>query len=87
MARRILTELKWHPGRSLKGVLITYIHRGALGDVVTIESEDIVGLEKSFMVVKGEVGEKRIPYHRIIEIRKGKEILWKKGADVSRSEK
>ncbi len=87
MARNIINELKWHPGKSMEGVLLTYIHRGAPGDIVTIRAENVVSLEKSFMVIRGKEGEKRIPYHRIVKITRGKEILWEKGADVSRSEK
>jgi hypothetical protein len=83
MAGRILKELMWHPGKSLKGVTITYVHRGAPGDVVTISSNRITSLEKSFFVI----GEKRIPYHRIVEIKKGREILWNKRGQVSEFEK
>lgn len=78
MARKSLTELKWHPNKSLKGVTITYVHRGAPGNVVTINSENIAALDKSFFVVRAGGAEKRIPYHRIVEIKKGEDILWKK---------
>lgn len=87
MARRFIMELKWHPGKSLEGVSFIYIHRGAPGGVMTINAEDIASLDKSFVVVRGREGEKRIPYHRIVEIRRGRDILWKKSAGVSRSEK
>lgn len=87
MARNIINELKWHPGKSLRDVTLTYIHRGAPGGVMSIRAEDIAFLEKSFMVIKRGAEEKRIPYHRIVEIRKAGKVLWKKSIDVSRSEK
>ncbi len=86
VARNIMNELKWHPEKSLRGVTLRYIHRGAPGGVMTAKAEDIAFLEKSFILLKGPE-EKRIPYHRIVEIRKAGKILWKKSADVSRSEK
>jgi hypothetical protein len=81
MARRFLNELRWHPRKSLSGVEITYLHRGAPGDRITIPAEEIERLDRSFLVLRGR--EKRpevhIPYHRIQEIRRGDQILWKKG--------
>jgi uncharacterized protein (UPF0248 family) len=78
MAKRFLDELRWHPKKSLKGVEITYIHRGAPSDTITIYAEDILRLEKSFFVIKRDNIETKIPYHRIKEIRKRNKILWKK---------
>lgn len=79
MAKRILDRLKWHPGKSLKGVNITYIHRGALDDCMTVSAEDVIELEKSFFVVERGSKKVKIPYHRIQEIRRGEEVLWRKG--------
>jgi uncharacterized protein (UPF0248 family) len=76
MARRTLTELKWHPGKSLEGVKVTYIHRGAPGDRLTVEASELVALERSFFVILRDSVETRIPYHRIVEIRKGDEVIW-----------
>jgi hypothetical protein len=73
MAKKILDELMWHPKKSLDGVEITYVHRGAPGDKVSVNAKDIK-FEKSFFVVKN----RSIPYHRITEIRKGGELLWRK---------
>jgi uncharacterized protein (UPF0248 family) len=78
VTKKILDELKWHPGKSLGGVEITYVHRGAPGDELTILAEDIVRFDKSFFVIDRAGIETSIPYHRIKEIKKGKERLWKK---------
>ncbi len=76
MARRFLNELLWHPEKSLDGVDITYIHRGAPGNTKSVHAADVT-FEKSFIVISNHK-ETRIPYHRVAEINKGDEILWKK---------
>jgi uncharacterized protein (UPF0248 family) len=42
-------------------VVITYLHRGAPGDLSAVKGEDIVELERSFFVT----ADSKIPYHRI----------------------
>jgi uncharacterized protein (UPF0248 family) len=76
MAKRFLNELLWHPEKSLEGVDITYVHRGAPKNVKKVTADELA-FEKSFFVIKNHV-ETRIPYHRITQIKKGDEILWKK---------
>ncbi|WP_456473928.1 DUF504 domain-containing protein [Candidatus Pyrohabitans sp.] len=78
MAKRILDELKWHPAKSLKGVKITYVHRGVPGDEITISGEDILALERSFFVIQRGGRETRIPYHRIKEIRLQGKVIYRK---------
>jgi uncharacterized protein (UPF0248 family) len=76
MAKKLLNELLWHPEKSLDGVDIIYVHRGAPGDVKSVKAEE-VAFEKSFFVINNH-REARIPYHRIREIKKGSGVLWKK---------
>lgn len=76
MAKRFLDELRWHPKKSLNGVEIVYLHRGAPNDRITILAEDVIKFESSFFVVERNNMETRIPYHRIREIRRGSEVLW-----------
>ncbi len=76
MAKRFLNELRWHPEKSLCGVDIVYIHRGAPGNVKTVSATDVV-FEKSFFMIENHK-ETMIPYHRIKEIKRGSEVLWKK---------
>lgn len=80
MARRVLNELKWHPGKTLRNVRVTYIHRGAPGNRRTITSEDIAALEKSFILISTGKEDTRIPYHRVTEIKQGSTVLWRKRA-------
>ncbi len=78
MAKKKLLELKWHPQKSLEDVEVTYLHRGAPEDKLTVQAQEIVDLEKSFFVLMRRGEEVRIPYHRILELTKDGEIIWKK---------
>jgi uncharacterized protein (UPF0248 family) len=69
--RQVLNRLKWKEG-SLKGVSVTYVHRGAPGDVLMIPAEDIVSLGHSFFAT----AESKIPYHRIVLIERSGEVLF-----------
>lgn len=78
MARKILSELKWHPDKALGNAEITYVHRGAPDDTRTIFGRDIIRLERSFFVLEIEGEETRIPYHRIKRIKFEDKIIWEK---------
>jgi uncharacterized protein len=69
--REILNRLKWKEG-SLEEVRITYVHRGAPGDVLTIPGEDIRVLGRSFF----STADSEIPYHRIVLIERRGEVLF-----------
>lgn len=62
--REILNRLKWTEGEDLAEAIITYLHRGAPGDAMTVLGKDIVELERSFFITK----EAKIPFHRIRRI-------------------
>ncbi len=81
MAKRILNELVWHPEKSLKDIEVVYIHRGAPDDRMKIRAMDILDLGKSFFVIKIGDRDTHIPYHRIVEIRRVGETLWRKNAE------
>ncbi len=70
--REVLNKLKWSGDADLGEAIITYIHRGAPGDVIAISGKDIVELERSFFVTS----EAKIPYHRIIKIEMRGEVLF-----------
>jgi len=59
--REVLNQLKWGPRGGLERVEVTYLHRGAPGDLMTILGSEIVELERSFFVTS----DSKIPYHRI----------------------
>ncbi|OPY31430.1 MAG: hypothetical protein A4E32_01886 [Methanomassiliicoccales archaeon PtaU1.Bin124] len=61
--REVLNEIRWRHD-ALAEALITYVHRGAPGDVLTIKGSDIMELGRSFF----HTAESSIPYHRIVRI-------------------
>ncbi len=71
--REVLNEIKWRDDRSLKGVEIFYVHRGAEGDFKVLKGEDIEDLGRSFMELE-DGG--HIPYHRIFQIVKNGGVLF-----------
>ncbi len=74
-SRDVLNRLKWHPEETLDDVEIKIIHRGGEGNLKIFKGTEIEKLEKSFFVTKDDTW---IPYHRIVEIKRKDEILWKK---------
>jgi uncharacterized protein (UPF0248 family) len=75
-AKELLNELMWRDDRDFKEVEVTYIHRGAPGDTMTITGTQIRNLGSSFF----ETDTATIPYHRIIRIiYKSDEIWLRKG--------
>jgi uncharacterized protein (UPF0248 family) len=78
MVRNLLNELLWHPKKSLEKAKITYIHRGAPGDRLTVGGKDIKRLERSFFIIERGGKETWIPYHRITEVRVGDETVFRK---------
>ncbi|MBN1109200.1 MAG: DUF504 domain-containing protein [Methanomassiliicoccales archaeon] len=70
--REVLNGLRWS-GEGLEGVLVTYVHRGAPGDRLTIRGEDITELGRSFF----RTGRSCIPYHRISRIERGGEVVYR----------
>ncbi len=71
--KEILNRFKWHPGLDFSKVKILYIDRPkGYGEISGDEIEDIGHM---FLYLRsGNV----IPHHRIVEIRYGDEVVWKK---------
>jgi hypothetical protein len=62
--REVLSQLKWGPAGGLERAEVTYLHRGAPGDEMTVIGSEITELERSFFCTS----ESKIPYHRIRRI-------------------
>jgi uncharacterized protein (UPF0248 family) len=75
--REVLNELKWRDG-SLAGVEVTFVHRGAPGDVKVVRAEDIADLGRSFFTVGEQRGPTSIPYHRVLLVARRGETLWER---------
>jgi uncharacterized protein len=70
--REVLNQLKWGPTGGLERAEITYLHRGAPGDEMTVIGSEITELERSFFCTS----ESKIPYHRIRRILLDGEVLY-----------
>lgn len=75
MAKNILNLMMWHPEQDISRCHITYVHRGAPGNLKTISGSQIEKLEKGFLILAEDV---HIPYHRIIRIECPNKVLWKR---------
>ncbi|UCH90000.1 MAG: DUF504 domain-containing protein [Thermoplasmata archaeon] len=73
-AKNVLNEYKWRDDRDFNALQVVYIHRGAKGDLKTVEGADITTLGNSFF--KTTTAE--IPYHRIVQIRYKQNTIWKR---------
>ena len=76
MAFEAINRLKW-TGR-LAGAEITFVHRGAENDMKTIPGAKISYLKRSHFCYEDGDRETHIPNHRILEVRLGGNVLWKK---------
>ena len=56
-------------------IKITYIHRGAPGNLKTIKGDSIERLARGFLILKEGT---QIPFHRVVKITNNNKILWKK---------
>ncbi|MDD3984342.1 MAG: RNA repair domain-containing protein [Methanobacterium sp.] len=75
MARNIINMILWHPGLDINETIITYIHRGVVGNIKQINGNSIDRIERGFLIL---VEGTQIPYHRIVKIENKNKILYKK---------
>lgn len=71
--REIINKLRWHPDFDFSKVKIKYIDRPkGYGEV---SGDEILSIGSMFLYLQSGVA---IPHHRIVEIRYGDEVVWKK---------
>ena len=73
MAKNILNMVLWHPKMKIDQVKISYIHRGAPGNLKTIKGSFIDRLENGFLILNDGA---QIPFHRIIKIEYNDKTLY-----------
>ena len=83
--REVLNELRWRHD-ALAQARVHYVHRGAPGDEKVAAGEEILRLETSFFILRGEHGETSIPYHRVLRIERAGEVVWERRAPPSSGE-
>ena len=80
--RDVLNRLRWSLGEDgLVGVSVVILHRGAPGDRRTLDAGEIIRLGKGSF----ETSDAAIPYHRVLEIHLGGEVVYRRDANSSGS--
>ena len=76
MVYNTLNKLKWT--HCLRKCEIVILHRGTPQNRKVIAGKQVTEIKKTyFSYVNGK--ETFIPLHRVIEVREGRKILWKRG--------
>lgn len=78
--RDILNRIKWDPQLNEGKFLLTFIHRGAPGNIKIIEVKSIKVISENFFSYFDNNNYNFIPFHRILIIREKEtnQILYKK---------
>lgn len=84
--RSILNKIFWDKRERSDDYVLTFIHRGSVGDTRTIPLTKIghVGIS-SFTYVDDTGDETTIPFHRVIMVKnvRSEELLWQKRGGAS----
>lgn len=75
MAKNVLNMILWHPEMDVKKCSVTYVHRGAPGNLKKISCRRINNLERGFLILDDET---QIPCHRILKIEYDNHLMWNK---------
>ncbi len=83
-SHELLLQLYHDPRYAFAQVRVDYIDRGAPQDTSGVKGENIARLDSQYMEIRTERGITCIPYHRILRIRYGSEILWDRSVSRER---
>lgn len=75
--REVLNELRWRHD-ALGDATVYYRHRGAPGDVADVSGRDILATGSWFFERRARWGSASIPYHRVLRIERGDDVLWER---------
>jgi uncharacterized protein (UPF0248 family) len=73
--RDTLNQLKWRE-HALARCEIEYVHRGAPGDTRIVSGADVREVGSWAFVLGEGAREATIPYHRVLRITVGGEVVW-----------
>lgn len=76
--RDVLNKIRWTSEDGLDDCEIVIVHRGAPGNIKVIKGIDVKDIAPRAIICEEDGEEVVIPYHRIMAIRRGHEVLWKK---------
>lgn len=54
--------------------MITYVHRGAPGDVLEVTGRDVRDVARGWLVLEGA----QIPWHRVLRIELDGDLVWER---------
>jgi len=74
--RDVLNRLRWSEDRSLDEAEVVILHRGAPENRKSVSGKEIISLGHMFFEIPGA----SIPYHRVLEIWYGKELIFERPA-------
>ncbi|MDK2795523.1 MAG: uncharacterized protein PWQ22_1386 [Archaeoglobaceae archaeon] len=72
-AREMLNKLRWHPDYDFSNVVVVYVDR--FQGFLEFKGSDIEEIGHKFIYLRSGTA---IPQHRIVEIRHGGEVVWKR---------
>lgn len=78
-SHRRLLRIFHDPAFDFSKVRVQYIDRGARADASWAAGGEIVLLDAEYFEVRSERGIKPIPYHRILQIQYGGNVVWERG--------
>jgi len=76
--RCLLNKIKWTSDKGLDDCEIVIVHRGAPGDLKVIKGINVKDIAPRAIICEEDAEEVVIPYHRVMAIRRGHEVLWEK---------
>ncbi len=76
--RAALNKIRWRPEGGLAEATIRYIHRGAPADEAQVEGAAVEEVGPGFLVIRRGREEVRVPYHRILEVTVGDEVVFRR---------
>ncbi len=71
--REILNKFKWHPDYDFSKVTVVYVDRPR--GFSEFSGDDVEEVGHKFVYLRSGVA---IPHHRIVEIRYGGEVVWRR---------
>ena len=71
----MLDGLEWGEGLTLEDLGFLVVDRGVPGDKRLVGAPEVVGRDRSYLKLAGGGS---IPFHRILEVRVGERVVWRK---------
>ncbi len=74
MIKNLLDKFRWHPDYDISRVVVVYVDRPK--GFSELRGDEIEKVGYKFIYLRSGLA---IPIHRVVEIRYGKNVVWRKG--------